>query len=108
MHKNGLFLNAEDFCGHVNDQRHIFPYVHDLTVFGHLTLVLKALIEEQQRDILNPHHLHGSLQLGQGGDAVVPLQLSLHNGPDILNGIQIQLMPRPVHHKEVLLPQQSH
>ncbi len=48
------------------------------------------LLEEGHRQVLHPHHLDNPDEEGQGTDAAkVPLQLCLHDAPDIFNGHQV-------------------
>jgi hypothetical protein len=80
-------------------------------VLGHLTLVFQTHFDpagQGHGEVPDPHRLDRPLQLGQGGDGVVSLQSRLHNGPQVLNWIEIRGVPRPVHHCERLLPEQGH
>jgi hypothetical protein len=80
-------------------------YTAGLTL-DHMTLVLQALfnlsghamgqlLEQEQGEVADPHHLDCPLQLGQKGDGVVPLQPGVFNGPHILNRIQIRRLSGP-------------
>ncbi len=73
--------------------------VHNL-IFRHLALVLNThpnplrhgvgqLLEEGRRQVRHPHHLDGLDEEGQGTDVEVPLQLGLHDAPDVFDGVQV-------------------
>ncbi len=56
----------------------------------------------------NPDLLDGLDQKGQRGDVFPLLELTLDDGPKVLDGIEIGGISRPIHHREALLLQESH
>jgi hypothetical protein len=57
---------------------------------------------------LHPHVLDGVLELLQRSDGVILLQLFFHNGPQVLDGVEVQVIPQPVNDGNSLLSQKSH
>jgi hypothetical protein len=58
---------------------------------------------------LHPHVLDGVLELLQQSDGKILIQLFFHNGPQVLDGVEVQgISPQPVNDGNSLLSQKSH
>ena len=66
------------------------------------------LLEQVRLQVSHPHLLDGVVEEGHGGDGLVVLQLPLHDGPEVLDGVEIRRIAGPVHDGEVLRGQEGH